>query len=62
MSDEFEKLMQEKINTVACALIERYPEIAKSDPKRIGRMAKDIVFNLANIAIDIINEEQKKTH
>ena len=61
MSDKFEELMQEKINAVAAVLIERYPEIAKNDPKRIGRMAKDIVFTLANVAVDIVNEEQKKT-
>lgn len=57
MTDQIEKILQEKINQVAMILIERYPEIAANEPKKIGKMAKEIVFNLANAAADIVNQE-----
>jgi len=54
--DALETILQEKVNMVAKVLIEKYPEVAKNDPKQIGKMAKEIVFNLANMAADIVNE------
>lgn len=51
-----EQILQEKINMVAEILIQQYPEIAKSEPKQIGKMAKAIVFQMANTAADIVNE------
>ena len=54
--DALETILQEKVNMVAKVLIEKYPEVAKNDPKQTGKMAKEIVFNLANMAADIVNE------
>lgn len=55
MNDELEKILQEKVNMVAMVLIEKYPEIAKNNPKQIGKMAKKIVFEMANIAAEVVN-------
>ena len=55
MTDQLEQILQEKVNMVAEVLIQKYPEIAKNDPKQIGKMAKEIVFQMANIAADIVN-------
>jgi hypothetical protein len=57
MTDQLEQILQEKINMVAKVLIQQYPEIAKNNPKQIGKMAKEIVFELALKAADIVNEE-----
>ena len=55
MPDQLEQIIQDKIDMVAEALIQKYPEIAKNDPKQIGKMAKEIVFLAANVAADIVN-------
>ena len=60
MTDQLEQILQEKVNMVAEVLIQKFPEIAKNDPKQIGKMAKEIVFQMANIAADIVNEKQTK--
>ena len=60
MTDQLEQILQEKVNMVAEVLIQKFPEIAKNDPKQIGKMAKEIVFKMANIAADIVNEKQTK--
>ncbi len=57
MTDQLEQILQEKVNMVAEVLIQKFPEIAKNDPKQIGKMAKEIVFKMANIAADIVNEK-----
>ena len=55
MPDQLEQIIQDKIDMVAESLIQKYPEIAKNDPKQIGKMAKEIVFLAANVAADIVN-------
>ena len=60
MSDNWlEEFLQEKVNEVATRLIKECPEIAKNDPKRIGKMAKAIVFEAASQAVDQIVTEAK---
>ena len=49
--DGLEVFLQDKVNEVAIRLIVECPEIAKNDPKRIGKMAKAIVFDAMNKAI-----------
>ena len=51
-----ETLLQEKVNEVALILIEKYPDVAKNDPKKIGEMAREIVLNCAKIAADIVTQ------
>jgi hypothetical protein len=48
--DALEKLLQEQIDRLAPILIEKFPEIARDDPQRIGRMAKEIVLEMGKIA------------
>ena len=46
------KMIQEKINMVAEMLIKECPEIAENNPQQIGAMAKAMVFDAMNLAID----------
>jgi len=47
-----EQYLQEKVNEVAKMLIELDPETAENNPKQIGKMAKMMVFDAMNKAID----------
>jgi len=58
MDNGLEKMMQEKVNEVALILIKECPEIAKSDPKRIGKMAKMMVFDAMNKTIDQFTKKE----
>ena len=54
-----EDYLQGKVNEVAEKLIIEFPTIAKDDPKRIGKMAKAIVFDAMPKAIDKFTAIQK---
>jgi len=57
MTDQLETILQEKVNQVAKTLIRQYPEIAKNNPKLIGKMAKEIVLKMAYMATNIVNNQ-----
>lgn len=57
MTDQLETILQEKVNQVAKTLIRQYPEIAKNNPKLIGKMAKEIVLKMADMATNIVNNQ-----
>lgn len=47
-----EQYLQKKVNEVAKMLIKVDPETAENNPKQIGKMAKMMVFDAMNQAID----------
>ena len=49
-----EEFLQQKVNEIAAALSVDFPETAKNNPAEIGKMAKEIVFGFAEIALHVV--------
>jgi hypothetical protein len=56
-TNELENMLQEMVNKMAEKIAAENPEMAKSDPKEIGRLARETVLQMANIAADIAAAE-----
>ncbi|MFA5424850.1 MAG: hypothetical protein WC374_13430 [Phycisphaerae bacterium] len=51
---DMEEFLQQKVNEIAAALSVEFPQIAENDPAEIGRMAKQIVLDMAEIAVHVV--------
>ena len=48
-----EEYLQQKVNDMAVELAKQFPEIAENNPLEIGRMAKQMVLDMAKLAVEI---------